>query len=155
MDIRHRAKQVSGGFLFLVGCGLLVLLLKSLIFGHFHFGNIWGFETFVFFVFISLYLVCSGLRMVSPGVIRPFRFGWGQVILGYWILSGALKSNYGPPAHGPLPVFEPSNPTQAGAMKSAYVVISVIGLCLIYLGIRAGFARRESQPDIHTPESAE
>ena len=155
MDIKHRAKQVSGGFLFLVGCGLLLLLVRPLIFGHFHFGNIWSFATFVLLAFISVYLVCSGLRMVSPGVIKPSRFGWGKVILGLWILNGALESNYAPPADGPLPLFKPSNPTQAVSMKVTAIFISLIGLYLIFRGIRAGFAQGKSQPGIHATESAE
>jgi hypothetical protein len=107
MDTTHKFNQVLGGVLFVVGFGFLLLLLRSVVSGHI--GNIWNFGSFALLALVSLYLGGSGLRMVSPGVIKPFRFGWGRIILGSWILFGTARSLYGPPIQSPLPVFKPSN----------------------------------------------
>ena len=151
MNIKPRAIQVLGGVLLLVGCGLSILILRAVIFGHI--GNIWNVGVSVWLVSLSAYLVCSGLRMVSPKVFKPFRFGWGKIILGSSILFGQVGSHYGPTADGPLPLFKPSNPTQAASMKLTSIVISLISVYLIFRGIRTGFARRESRPGIHPPQS--
>lgn len=95
MDAKRRGKQVVGGLLTLVGCGLsLGVLRRLLVFGHVQ--NLWTLEPvtrrlwqiggLVLLAAFSAYLVGSGLRLMNPKLVKPSRFGWGKIIFGTLIL---------------------------------------------------------------------
>jgi hypothetical protein len=92
MDIKHRAKQACGIFLVLVGCALAILVFRNI-------DNLWKIDNLTIYPWrvgllvlrasISAYLICTGLRMVNPMLIKPFRFGWGKILFGSMMLFTA------------------------------------------------------------------
>jgi hypothetical protein len=161
MDAKRRGKQVVGGLLTLVGCGLsLGVLRRLLVFGQVE--NVWTVEpitrrlwnigTLVLLAALSAYLVCSGLRIMNPQLVKPFRFEWGKIIFGALILYMQVGFDYQLVPEGPVPIHKPSNLSQAVSV----IAFDLIGVYLIFRGIRQGFTRSESQPDtlpLQPPES--
>lgn len=163
MDTKRRAKQVFGGVMVLVGCVSLLRILGALIFGHIANSwasvglalNLWNIGTLVLLTSLGVYFVCAGLRWINPQLIKPPRFGWGKIIFGSLMLFSQVGSHYHLVPEGPLPILKPSNPTEAVSMQVTGIAISLVCVYLIFRGIRAGFARRESQLDIPPPQSPE
>jgi hypothetical protein len=152
MDAKYRTKQILGGLAFLVGCAFLSPLLLMLISGHIN--NIWKIDNaanyfmriaaVVLFASFAAYFLCTGLRMVSPRLLKPFRFGWGKILLGVWILFSEISSHFHLVPEGPLPLLKPSNETQALSMKATGIAICVLSVFLIFRGVRAGFRSHKS-----------
>jgi hypothetical protein len=105
---------------------------------------------------LPVYFICSGLRMMNPKLIKPFRFGWGKIIIGSGMLFSQVGSHYHLVPEGPLPILKPSNPTEAVSMEVTGIVMSFVFAYLIFRGIRQGFTRPKPQPDtlpLQPPES--
>jgi len=152
MEAKHRGKQVLGGVLVFVGCGVSLLVLRLLAFGHivnvWMFGGLgptlWNVGRLVLLAALSVYLVCSGLRMINPKLAKPFRFGWGKILFGSLMILSGVGSHYHLVPDGPIPYFKPSNSTEAVSMKVTNIALSIIFACLIFRGIREGFVQRDS-----------
>lgn len=159
MHIKQRAKQVFGSVVVLVGCAFAFPLILAVVPGHID--NLWKIDNMtvylvriaalVLFTSLSVYLICTGLRMVNPRVIKPFRFGWGKILFGSWILFSQVSSHYDLTPEGPLPIFKPSNPNEAVSMKVTAMAMCLVSVYLIFRGVRAGFYPRNSLPTQITP----
>lgn len=95
------------------------------------------------FTSVSIYLIFAGLRMIAPDRVKRFRFGWGRILLGLWMLLGQLAQYLHLNRQGPIPLFEPSNATQAIAMQFTGVVMVLFAVCLIAWGMWTGFSARK------------
>jgi hypothetical protein len=162
MNVKRRGKQVVGGLLVLIGCVVSLSFLRGLAIGHidnlWKWGlafSLWNIGRLVIQAALAVYLICSGLRMMNPKLIKPFRFGWGKIVIGSSVLFSQVGSHYHLIAEGPLPRFKPSNPTQAASMEVTGIVMSLVFAYLIFRGIRQGFSRPESQPDSLSAQSPE
>lgn len=158
MEANVLRKQVFGSITLLVGCASSFPLLRLLLSGDiFHIWridllarNFWNLSFLLLLTAFSVYLVCTGLRMLNPALVRSFRFGWGKIIFGSLMLLSSLRSHYeGEPA-GPLPILKPSNEHQALTMKATGIVLDLFFSYLIFRGIRQGFSRLEN---IKSPET--
>ena len=158
MGFKHRAKQVLGAVMVLASVGLSLLILRRLGFGQN--AGIWRagllpmLYTLGFLVLnacFAVYLFCSGLRMVSPNMVGPTRFGWGKVIVGALILYIQVGFIYHLVPEGPLPIRKPSTPAEA----TSVVLCDLIAVYLIVRGIWEGYSRRGPQPDNLPPQSPE
>jgi hypothetical protein len=147
MDVKRRTKQVFGGLVILVGCAFASPLLLTLVSGrNYNLRTNDGMPVYlvrlgalILFTSLSAYLICTGLRMVSPKVLRPFRFGWGKILLGSWMLFSEASSHYHLAPEGPLPILKPSNATEAVSMKVTGIAMCLVSVYLIFRGIRAVF----------------
>jgi hypothetical protein len=150
MDMKHRAKQACGIFLVLLGCAQAVRVFRNI-------DNLWKIDkltiyswrigSLVLLASFSAYFICTGLRMVNPMLIKPFRFGWGKILFGSTMLFTQVASHYHlVPEEGPFSNLKPSNAGEAVGWEVAAMAMSVLALYLIYRGIRAGFYQRKSLP---------
>jgi hypothetical protein len=147
--MKNRGKQVLGAALVLASVWLSVLILRRLVFT-----DIWQvggvllrLYTLGFLVLnaiFAVWLLYFGMRMVNPKTFRPSRFGWGRIISGATILYMQVGFDSKLVSGGP---YKPSTQAQAASV----LVIDLVAVYLIFRGIRAGFARPESQPDILPP----
>jgi hypothetical protein len=162
MDAKRLGKQVLGGVLTLIGCGLALALLRVLVFGHIEnrwnssaLGqSLWSAFGLILLVALSVYIICSGLRMTNPRLVRPFRFGWGKILISLFVLSGRVGFYFH--FFPQLADLKPSNPTEAASMKVAEIALGLFFSYLIFRGIRQGFTRPEPQLDtlpLQSPES--
>jgi membrane protease YdiL (CAAX protease family) len=151
MNIKHSARLALGVLILLVGACLSVALLPRLVLGRI--GDFWQVGIVVLLAALSAYLIYSGLRLINPQRFKPPKFGWGKIILGSFLLFGQVGSHYHP-SEGPLPLFRPSNPTQAASMRATSVVIDLVCVYLIFRGVWQGFSRREPQPNTQPPQSS-
>lgn len=149
MDIKHRAKQLFGALLLLMGGYLSLLTILRLIFGHM--SSIWRAGDFVVLGSLSAYLIYAGLRLTNPKRFKPSGFGWGKIVFGSLILYSNIESHYHVAPEGPIPLLKPSNPTQAVSMKLTGIVLGLICVYLIFRGIWQGFSRHP-QPDTESPQ---
>src|SRR6266576_4122531 len=151
MDHKRRGRQVLGGVIFFLGCTLAVPVLRGIVFGingnlwkNGGFGRtIWNLAGMVLFASLVAYMVFSGLRMISPKLVSAFRFGWGRIIFGSLVLWATAGSYFHGLSDGPLPVLQPTNPTQAVSMKVTEAVACLVSVYLVLAGFRAGFSQRE------------
>jgi hypothetical protein len=152
MAIQQRAKQVFGSVVILVGCAFAFPLALMMVSGHIE--NLWKIDNMtvylvrigalVLFTSLSVYLICTGLRMVNPRVMEPFRFGWGKILFGSWVLFSQVSAHYHLIPEGPLPILKPSNAAEGVSMKVTGMAMCLLAVYLIFRGIRAGFSPRES-----------
>jgi len=110
----------------------------------------WNLSFLFLITAFSVYLVCTGLRMLNPALVRSFNFGWGKIIFGSLMLLSSVGSHYEGERAGPLPILKPSNETQALTMKATGIVLDFFFAYLIFRGIREGLSRREN---IKSPET--
>jgi len=162
MDAKRLGKQVVGGLLTLVGCAFSLSVVRVLALSHIEnlwtrglALTLWNIGGLVLLAALSGYLVGSGLRMMNPQLVKPFRFGRGKIIVGSWVLFSRVGSHYHLVPDGPVPILKPSNPTQAVSIKVTGIVVSLVVAYLIFRGILQGFTRPESQSDTLPPQSPE
>ena len=146
MDTTHSGKRGFGIVVVLTGCVFASPLLLALLRGHL--ANGWRFQpiavsllriaTLVLLASFSTYLICSGLRMLNPLLVPTFRFGWGKILVGSWMLLSQVSSHYHLAPEGPLPIFKPSNASQSVGMTVAGIVMCLVAVYLIFRGIREG-----------------
>jgi hypothetical protein len=113
-------------------------------------GQIWIFG-------LAIYLIFVGLRKPSRANIAQqttmSRIGWGRVLIGTFVAYATLMGHFRPsPNRYQL---EPSNETQAEAMKAMEVFLTVsvpiAGIILAAVGVRKGFKQLDKpDPDVDT-----
>ena len=138
-------KQICGGLLVVVGCAILLLLLRGMFR---QIGTIWNVVGDVLLVSLLVYVCLSGLRMMNPSLVRRPRFGWGKIIVGLFVLYSQAMRYFHLFPDGPIPELKPANPTQAASMKVTMVAICLLFAYVIYRGIRQGFPRSAPQQGV-------
>ena len=151
MDAKLRAKQVLGVVVLLIGVAFSLVLLRTLVFDHnpiqwnaSELGrSLFNILAWLLLIATAAYLVHSGLRMMKPKLIKPFRLGLGKMIVGSFVLWLQFGTHY----HFLGPAVENPNPTEAVSGIVIAVALSLFSVYLIFLGVYQGFVRPECQPD--------
>jgi hypothetical protein len=159
MGFTLRAKQILGAAVVAAGVALALLVSRRLDFGEITYmlqvsgvvQTLWRLGVFALVGSFAVYMICSGLRMVNPTLIRTFRFGWGKIIFGVLILYMQLGIDNHFVLNGQTDIHRPSTLSEAVSV----LVFDLIGVYLIFRGIRQGFTRPQPQPDILPSQSPE
>lgn len=148
MDARHRGIQILGWLSIIAGYGFALLLIRGIFLGITRgFGAVpsqaLGIALgYLLFFALAVYLFTVGRRAlaIAKGSPRPrARFGWGRMLLGAVFLYGSAVDHFHLiPVHG-VKHLEPTNETQAVAMKVTAVVIALGCILLMFSGIWRGF----------------
>jgi len=148
MDARHRGIQILGWLSIIAGYGLALLLIRGIFIGitrGFGAGRsqaFWIFLGYLLFLALAVYLFSVGRRALSfaKGSPRPrARCGWGRILLGAIFLLGSGVDHFHLiPVRG-VKHLEPTNETQAVAMKVTAIVIALGCILLIFSGIWRAF----------------
>jgi hypothetical protein len=128
--------------------GLALLLIRGILIGitrGFGAGRsqaFWILLGYLLFLALAVYLFTVGRRALSiaKGSLRPrAQFGSGRILLGGILLYGSAVDYFHLiPASG-VKHLEPTNETQAVAMKVTAVVIALGCILLIFSGVWRGF----------------
>jgi ABC-type multidrug transport system fused ATPase/permease subunit len=106
-------------------------------------GRFWIFGLAIYLIFVGLHKT-SIYNPVSHSTIS--RIGWGRVIVGTYLIYSALLNHFRPVPNG-IPMLQPSNETQAMAMKATENVLNVLmpllGAYLAVAGVRKGFKQSD------------
>jgi hypothetical protein len=159
MDARRRGIQILGWLSVIAGYGLALLLIRGIFigitrgFGASRFQGVWILLSYLLFLALAVYLFTVGRRALSIAKGSPqrgARFGWGRILLGAISLySSAVDHFHLVPVRG-VKHLEPTNETQAVAMKVTAIVIAIGCFVLIFSGIWRGFRSQRttaSRPD--------
>jgi hypothetical protein len=148
MYAKRRGIQILGWLSLILGCVLTLLLIRGIFigitrgFGAARSQAFWIFVGYLLFFAFAVYLFTIGLRALSnaKGSPRPrARFGWGRILLGAIFLYASGVDHFSLiPARG-LNHLEPTNETQAVAMKVTAILIALGCILLIFSGIWRGF----------------
>ena len=148
MDARHRGIQILGWLSIIAGYGFALLLIRGIFLGITRgFGAVpsqaFGIViAYLLFFALAVYLFMVGRRALSTakGSPRPrSRFGWGRMLLGaVFLYSSAVDHFHLIPVRG-IEHLEPTNGTQAVAMKVTAVVFALGCILLILSGVWRGF----------------
>jgi len=149
MDAKHRGIPVLGWLALIIGYGLALLLIRGVFIGitrGFRADRsqvLWIVIGYLLFLALAAYLFTVGRRALSLAKGSPqtrMRFGWGRIVLGAILLySSAVDHFHLIPVRRTVRHLEPTNETQAVAMKFTAIVLAVGFVGLILSGIWRGF----------------
>jgi hypothetical protein len=149
MDARHLGIRSLAWLSLIAGYGLALLLIRGVYlgttrgFGASRSQAFWILLGYLLFLGLAAYLFAVGRRALSiaKGSPRPrARFGWGRIALGAILLySSAVDHFHLIPGRDVINHLEPTNETQAVAMKATAILIALGCLALILSGIWRGF----------------
>jgi hypothetical protein len=149
MGAKRLGIRVLGWLSLVVGYGLALLLIRGVFigitkgFGANRSQVFWIVLGYLLFLALAAYLFTLGRRALSLAKGRPqtrMRFGWGRMVLGAILLySSAVDHFHLIPVHRMVRHLEPTNETQAVAMRVTAIALAVGCVVLILSGIWRGF----------------
>jgi len=152
MNAKRIGIQVLGWLALVVGYGLALLLIRGVYigatrgFGGGRFQALWVVLGYLLFLGFAAYLFTLGRRALSvaKGSPRPrARFGWGRITVGtIWLYSSAVEHFHLMPVRQRIKPLEPTNETQAVAMKATAVLIALGCVALVLSGVWRGIRPR-------------
>jgi hypothetical protein len=137
VDAKHRLARVAGILLLLIGPLGGFALLGGLV--RHRPATIWDAGDFSFALALAVYVVYIGSRTFRWGIgqnMSAVRIKWGRVLLGVWLIFTQAKNHFHP---GNL--FTPSSPGEALGMLIAEILITLVGMVLIFSGLRPELQR--------------
>ena len=148
MPTRHHSIRSLGWLSVIAGYGLALLLIRGIFIGIKRGFAVdrslafWVFLGYLRFLALALYLFNVGQRAIAnaKGHRRPrMRLGWGRILFGaIFLYSSAVDHFHLIPGRG-FKHLEPTNQTQAVAMKATAILIALGCILLIFSGIWKGF----------------
>ena len=158
MDAKHGGIRVLGWLALIIGYGLALVLIRGVFLGitrGFRADRsqvLWNVIGYLLFLALAAYPLTVGRRALSLAKGSPqtrMRFGWSRIVLGAILLySFAVDHFHLIPVHRTVRHLEPTNETQAVAMKLTAIALAMGCVVLILSGVWRGF-----RPDRNAGES--
>jgi len=150
MEAKRLGMQVFGWLSLAIGYGLALLLIRGVFMGATrgfradHSQAFWIVLGYLLFLGLAVYMFTLGRRALSiaKGSPRPTaRFGWGRIVLGAILLYSSAVEHFHliPSSARSIKRLEPTNETQAVAMKGTAIVIAIGCVALVLSGLWRGF----------------
>ena len=140
MDMKHRGVQALGIASMICGGVFDLLVIRILAFRHVQ--DVWGWTDLLFAAAFAAYLFWVGVRAMRwargerPTTLA--RIKWGRILLGFLLGYNEIKNFLHPAAN----LLQPSNETQAQAMKATEIGIAALGMYLVVSGLIPQFRKQ-------------
>jgi hypothetical protein len=152
MDARHRGIQIFGWLAVIAGYGIALFVIRGVFIwvtrGLFAGLAFWLLLGHLLFLAFAVYLFTVGRRAISIAKGDPrrrMRFGWGRMLLGTVLIFHAASTQF----HlFPASVLEYQNQSQTAAQNVIDIAVCIGSLFLILSGIRKGFCRETTKPEL-------
>jgi hypothetical protein len=152
LESNCRTTRALGILVVLAGCLFALPFLLTVVTGQT--GELWIFQptavylmrvvTLFLYTSFSVYLIRSGLRMVNPTAISALKFGWGKILVAFWLILSEASWYCHVVPKGTFPLLEPSNGMEEAAMTFTAVAMCLVAVYLLFRGIQEGIHARES-----------
>lgn len=132
VDAKHRLARVAGILLLLIGSLGGFALLGGV--ARHRPASIWDAADFSFALALAAYVVYIGSRTFRWGTgqsMSEARIKLGRLLVGVWLIFVQAKSSFHPGS-----LLTPTSPGEAQGMHIAEILITFVGIALIFSGLR-------------------